>query len=83
MARSCLSPLSRYFFRMSLEALKYELAGLPTPERSQIMAYLVSLQDRADAGYPATLARKVDEPCGSARWATLEDLDRRLSTKKD
>ena len=63
--------------------LKQELAGLALIERSQIMAYLVSLQDGQDASYRAALAQKIDERPQSARWATLDDLDRRLATKKD
>lgn len=66
---------------MGIDVLKQELAGLASGERAQIMAYLVSLQDGQDAAYRAALARKIDESAGSSRWATLEDLDRRLGAK--
>ena len=68
---------------MSIDVLKQELAGLALSERSQIMAYLVSLQDSQDAAYRAVLAQKINASADAARWTTLEDLDRRLAAKKD
>ncbi|MSU50401.1 MAG: hypothetical protein EXS37_15170 [Opitutus sp.] len=67
---------------MSLDVLKQELAVLPAIERSQIMAYLLSLQDEQDDAYRTALARKIDEK-DPHRWVSLEELDHRLANKKD
>ena len=67
---------------MSIEVLKQELAGLAAADRSQIMAYLLALQDGQDDAYRATLARKIDEK-DPKRWASIDELDRRLAAKKD
>ncbi len=67
---------------MSIEVLKKELAGLADQDRSQIMAYLVSLQDSRNDSYLAGLARKIDTPADSSRWIGLDEFDRRLATKK-
>ncbi len=63
---------------MSIEVLKQELAGLAEQERTQIMAFLLSLQDAQDSSYRAMLARKIDDNDPS-RWVTMEGLDRRLT----
>ena len=65
---------------MSIEVLKQELAGLGEGERSQIVAYLLALQDEKHAAYQSALARKIDDKDAS-RWVTLEELDRRLAEK--
>ena len=43
---------------MSIEVLKRELAGLAETERTQILAYFLSLQDGQDEAYRTALARK-------------------------
>jgi hypothetical protein len=63
---------------MSIEVLKRELAGLAETERTQILAYFLSLQDGQDEAYRTALARKIEEN-DPRRWVTLEELDRRLS----
>jgi hypothetical protein len=67
---------------MSIEVLKQELAGLAAAERSQIMAFLLALQDGQNGAYRATLARKIDEKDPN-RWVSIDELDRRLAAKKD
>lgn len=67
---------------MSIEVLKQELAGLPLADRSQIMAFLLALQDSQDDTYRSTLARKIDDQ-NAARWISLDEFDRRLSPKQD
>ena len=67
---------------MSIEVLKQELAGLAASDRSQIMAYLLALQDGQDDAYRATLARKIDDK-DPKRWVSIDELDRRLAAKKD
>jgi hypothetical protein len=67
---------------MSIEVLKRELAGLPLADRSQIMAFLLALQDGQDDAYRAALARKIDDK-SATRWISIDELDRRLSTKQD
>jgi hypothetical protein len=63
---------------MSLESLQQELAALPAHERRRVQAFLVALEDSADAAHRRTLSEKIDKPAG--RFATLEELDRRLGT---
>ncbi len=67
---------------MGIEVLKRELAGLAMAERSQIMAYLLALQDGQDDVCRATLARKIDEK-NPNRWVSIDELDRRLAAKKE
>ncbi len=67
---------------MSIDVLKQELAGLAATERSQIMAYLLALQDGQSDAYRATLARKIDDK-DPRRWVSIEELDRRLANKQD
>jgi hypothetical protein len=65
-------------FPMSVESLQQELAALPAHERRRVQAFLVALQDSNDAAYPKKLSEKIDQPAG--KFATLEELDRRLGT---
>jgi hypothetical protein len=67
---------------MSIEVLKQELAGLAPKERSQIMAYLLSLEDEQNTVYRAALTEKIDDK-NPKRWMSLDELDRRLSQKTD
>jgi hypothetical protein len=62
---------------VSIDELKQELAALNTGEQRQLTAYLVSLQDSQDAAYRKKLAEKIDQP--DSQFATLEEMDRRLS----
>jgi hypothetical protein len=67
---------------MSIEAIKEELAGLDAEGRQQIIAYLVSINQRENPEYRVKMARKIDDNDPS-HWLTLEELDRRLSIKGD
>jgi hypothetical protein len=63
---------------MSVESLQQELAALPAHERRRVQAFLVALQDSNDNAYRKKLSEKIDQPAG--KFATLEELDRRLET---
>jgi hypothetical protein len=63
---------------MSVESLQQELAALPAHERRRVQAFLVALQDSADASYRKKLSEKIDKPAED--FATLEELDQRLDT---
>jgi hypothetical protein len=63
---------------MSVESLQQELAALPAHERRRVQAFLVALQDSADASYRKKLSEKIDKQAED--FATLEELDRRLDT---
>jgi len=67
---------------MSIEAIKEELAGLDAEGRQQIIAYLVSINQRENPEYRVKMARKIDDNDPS-HWLTLEEFDRRLSIKGD
>jgi len=67
---------------MSIEAIKQELAGLDAEGRQQIIAFLVSINQRENPEYRAKMARKIDDNDPS-HWLTLEEFDRRLSIKDD
>ena len=62
---------------MSIEALKQELAALAAKEQRELIAFLVSLQDGRDMDYRNKLTVKIDKP--ASEFATLDELDRRLS----
>ena len=61
---------------MSIEVLKQELSALDANTQRQLTAFLVSLQDARDEAYRRSMAEKIDQP--ASKFATLEDLDRRL-----
>jgi hypothetical protein len=63
---------------MSIDAIKEELAGLDADGRQQIIAYLVSINQRENPEYRAKMARKIDDN-DPFHWVTLEELDQRLS----
>jgi hypothetical protein len=62
---------------VSIEALKQELAALAAKEQRELIAFLVSLQDGRDMDYRNKLTVKIDKP--ASEFATLDELDRRLS----
>lgn len=66
---------------MSIDALKQELSALNAAEQRQLTAFLVSLQDSRDAAYGKKLADKIDQP--ASKFATLNELDRRLNLSDD
>ena len=66
---------------MSIELLQQELAALPAEERRRVQAFLIALQDSNDAAYRRKLSEKIDKP--AEKFATLEELDRRLDTEPD
>ena len=63
---------------MSIEAIKQELAGLDAEGRQQIIAFLVSINQRENPEYRAKMARKIDDNDPS-RWVTLEEFEKRFS----
>lgn len=65
---------------MSIEAIKQELAGLDARGRSQMVAYLVALNDQEDSNLRASLTRKIDDR-DPAHWLTLDQFDARLAEK--
>jgi hypothetical protein len=67
---------------MSIEAIKQELAGLDAAGRQQIIAYLVSINQRENPEYRAKMARKIDDNDPS-HWLTLEEFEKRLSLRED
>ncbi len=50
---------------------------MPSEDRRQLAAFLVTLRHRDKAGYRGELARKIDDK-DPANWVALEDLNRRL-----
>jgi hypothetical protein len=64
--------------KMSIESLQQELAALPVHERRRVQAFLVALEDSNDADHRRKLSQKID--CPPEKFATLEELDRRLNT---
>lgn len=65
---------------MSIEAIKQELAALDAGGRSQMVAYLVALNDQEDSQLRASLTRKIDDR-DPANWLTLDQFDARLAEK--
>jgi hypothetical protein len=66
---------------VSIELLKQELSALNASEQRHLTAFLVSLQDAADAAYRKRLSTKIEKP--AAEFATLGELDRRLNLPGD
>jgi hypothetical protein len=66
---------------MSIDAIKQELASLAPRERRHVQAFLVALEDSTDAAHRKKLTEKIDQR--PEHFATLEDLDQRLSKAPD
>jgi hypothetical protein len=62
---------------MSIEAIKHELRALPAEERRKLMAFMVVLEDEAQADYAAKLARRIDDNSPD-HWLTPEQCEREL-----
>jgi hypothetical protein len=62
---------------MSVEELKQELATLDATRRNEILAFLVSLNDRENPERLAKISRILDDKDPS-RWLTLEEVEKRL-----
>ena len=62
---------------MSLDALMQEVGSLDQAGQRRLMAYLVALEDRRNAGYQRKLAEKIDDPSPD-RWLTIEEVERKL-----
>jgi hypothetical protein len=62
---------------MSIEAIKSELRALPAEERHKLMAFLVVLEDQANAEYAAKLAQRIDDN-SPGHWLTPEQCEREL-----
>ena len=67
---------------MSIETLKAELKALPSEERRKLMAFMVMLEDEKRVGYPAKLARKIDDK-SPERWLTAEQVESELRLNED
>ena len=62
---------------MSIEALKSELQALSAEERRKLMAFMVVLEDQAQAAYASKLAERIDNR-SPERWLTPEQCEREL-----
>lgn len=62
---------------MSFDTLKKEVESLAQEERRKLIAYMVVLEDHAQAGYREKLARKIDDRAPE-RWLTPEQCEREL-----
>jgi hypothetical protein len=62
---------------MSIDAIKSELRALPLEDRRKLMAFMVVLEDEANADYPAKLAQRIDDNSPD-RWLTPEQCEREL-----
>ncbi len=65
---------------MSIDAIKQELANLDEKRHSEIIAFLVALNERNDAEHRAEITRKIDDKDPS-HWMTLEELERRFAAR--
>jgi hypothetical protein len=62
---------------MSFDMLLREVESLPEAQRRKLLAFIVALEDRADANYAAKLAQKIDDK-DPARWLSVEECAREL-----
>jgi len=62
---------------MSVEEMKQELATWDPALRNEILAFLVSLNDRDNPERLAKISRILDDKDPS-RWLTLEEVEKRL-----
>jgi hypothetical protein len=62
---------------VSIEAIKKELRALPAEERRKLMAFMVVLDDEAQADYAAKLAKRINDN-SPQRWLTPEQCEREL-----
>ena len=62
---------------MSVEEMKQELATWDPALRNEILAFLVSLNDRDNPERLAKISRILDDRDPS-RWLTLEEVEKRL-----
>ncbi len=62
---------------MSFDMLIKEVESLAEPERRRLMAFMVALDDRGNAGYAQRLAEKIDDTTPE-RWLTPEQCAREL-----
>jgi hypothetical protein len=65
---------------MSIEAVQHEISTWDDAQLRRLIAYAVVLQDRKSGRLPGDFAAKIDDP---ARWAPLDELDRRLNFRSD
>jgi hypothetical protein len=73
---------ARHFGKVSsvgIQEIKAELRALPTEERRELAAFLVSLRHKDLAGYRAGMSDKIDDQ-SQEKWLTLEELDQRLES---
>jgi hypothetical protein len=62
---------------MSFDALLKEVESLDDEERRRLLAFMVAMEDRSNAGYAEKLARKLDDT-SPGRWLTPEQCEREL-----
>jgi hypothetical protein len=58
--------------------LKKELVELSATEQAEVAAFLFKLRHKNDAGYQATLRRRLDDKDPS-HWLTPDEFERRLN----
>jgi hypothetical protein len=62
---------------MSIETLQSEVRALTTEQRRKLMAFIVAIEDQNRSGYPAELAKKIDDK-NPEHWLTDEQCAREL-----
>ena len=62
---------------MGIQEIKAEVETLPMEERRKLAAFLVSLRHKEIEGYPARMARDIDD-ANRGKWLTLEEMDQRF-----
>lgn len=67
---------------MSIEALKTEVRALSAEERRKLIAFMVVLEDEAQADYAARLAEKINDSSPD-RWLTAEQCEHELGLSDD
>ncbi|HXI72927.1 MAG TPA: hypothetical protein VNN22_21520 [Verrucomicrobiae bacterium] len=63
---------------MSLTQLKDQAAQLPSKERRELIAFLISLQTESNEDFQKTLAAKIDDK-NPANWVDLDDVQKRFA----
>lgn len=67
---------------MSFDMLLKEVQALGDDERRKLLAFIVTMEDRANAGYAEKLAAKIDDSAPE-RWLTPEQCARELGLSDD
>ena len=65
-----------YSYRVSLENIKTEIAGMPQELQDQLAAYLVHLRHQRDPKIPAEIRTRIEDK-DPANWLSLDVLKER------